>query len=330
MIAAFIDHVGPPEVIRVDQLPQPSVGPHQVLVRTEYAAVNPIDCYLRSGMVAMPIPSPFIPGCDVAGTVVAMGSQVRGFQVGDRVWSTNQGLLGRQGTMAEFCVVDESMTFHIPPNVSARDAAACGLVGATAWLGLFAKGCLQPGEIVFVRGGTGGVGSMVVQMAKAHGARVIASAGTETKVQQCLKLGADFAVNYREADWPDLVQRFAPDGVNLFWDTTRQPDFELAVSLMAENARMILMAGREARPPFPVGPFYVKQLSLLGVVVFKSSTDELAQAALAINQWLARGLIRSPIAMELPLQEAASAHRIQEEFTVYGRGELQGKIVIRL
>jgi NADPH2:quinone reductase len=92
---------------------------------------------------------------------------------------------------------------------------------------------------------------MVVQMAKAHGARVIASAGTETKVQQCLKLGADFAVNYREADWPDLVQRFAPDGVNLFWDTTRQPDFELAVSLMAENARMILMAAAKPARRFP-------------------------------------------------------------------------------
>lgn len=276
----------------------------------------------------MPLPFPFIPGCDVAGQVTAVGSEVQRFRPGDRVWSTNQGLMGRQGTLAEYTAADEKMVFPVPEGVTLRDSAACGLVGATAWLGLVAKGNLAAGETVFVRGGSGGVGSMVIQMAKAQGANVVASAGTPQKVDRCRALGADLAVNYRESGWTDAVKRQIPRGVDLFWDATRQPDFDLAVQLMAENARMILMAGREARPEFPVGPFYVKQLAVYGFVVFKATLDQISSAAESINSGLASGRLKSQIALELPLRDAAEAHRIQEDFTVRGQGELQGKIVI--
>lgn len=330
MKAAFIEQCGPPEAIRVGEFPEPTLGPRQVLMAAEFASVNPIDCYLRSGMVAMPLPLPFIPGCDVAGTVHAVGEQVTRFRVGDPVWSVNQGLLGRQGTLAEWCAADEDLVFRRPESVSARDAAACGLVGATAWLGLFPRGQLARGEWVFVRGGAGGVGSMVVQMAKAAGAHVAASAGSADKVDRCRTLGADVAVNYRESGWQERIKEAAPAGVDLLWDSTREPDFDLAVQLLAENGRMILMAGREARPAFPVGPFYVKQLSLHGVVVFKARDGELQRAAQSINEWLSAGLIRSNVAHELPLKEAATAHRLQEEQTLHGRGGLAGKIAVRL
>ena len=144
-----------------------------MLIRTSAVAVNPIDTYVRSGNVKLELPSPYIIGCDIAGTVVTVGSQVTGFQAGDRVWGSNQGLSGRQGTFSELAAVDESWLYPTPENVTDEDAAAIALTGITAHLGLHLHGNLAAGEIVFVNGGTGGVGSAVVQLAKASGATVI-------------------------------------------------------------------------------------------------------------------------------------------------------------
>jgi NADPH:quinone reductase len=167
MKAAYIEATGPPEVIRYGDLPRPSPKEGEVLVRV--GAVNPIDLYIRAGTVAMPLPKPFILGCDLAGTVEAVGPDAKRFNVGDRVWGSNQGLLGRQGTFAEYACVLEDWLYPTPPSVPDEQAAAVALVGITAHLGLFRCADLQPGETVFVNGGTGGVGSMVLQMGKALG-----------------------------------------------------------------------------------------------------------------------------------------------------------------
>ena len=132
----------------------------------------------------------------------------------------------------------------------------------------------KPGETLFVNGGTGGVGSMVVQMAKAIGARVITTAGSDEKVKPCRELGADVAINYKTEDVPARVKEFAPDGVNVWWETLREPDFDATVPLLAPRGRMILMAGRDARPAFPVGPFYVKGCHLYGFAMFNATPDE--------------------------------------------------------
>ena len=145
MRAAFIERTGPPDVIRVGDRPDPRPGPDDVLVRVRAAAVNPIDTYVRGGAVAMPLPLPFVVGCDLAGDVVAVGEAVAGFAVGDRVWGSNQGLLGRQGTCAEFAAVNARWLYPTPADVSDRDAAAAALVGITAHLGLVTHAGLQAG-----------------------------------------------------------------------------------------------------------------------------------------------------------------------------------------
>ena len=137
MKAAYIEKVGPPETMRFGDLPKPKPSGSQVLVRVKAVAVNPIDTYIRSGLYAAELPKPFIVGSDLAGVVEAVGPDVRRWKVGDCVWGSNQGLLGRQGCFAEFAAVDECWLYAIPEGVFERDAAAVALTGITAHLGLF-------------------------------------------------------------------------------------------------------------------------------------------------------------------------------------------------
>lgn len=328
MKAAYIRETGSPDCILYGELPQPTPVGSEVLVRVGAVSVNPIDTYIRNGANYWELPLPFVIGCDLAGEVVAVGPEAGRFQIGDRVWGTNQGLVGRQGTFAEYCAVDECWLNPTPPDIEDTTAAACALVGITAHLGLFRAAKLQAGESVLVNGGSGGVGAMVVQMAKAVGAKVLATGGNDDKVAICRRLGADVAVNYKTDPLDDALRDFAPDGVNVFWETGREPDFDRAVQWMSERGRMVLMAGRDARPPFPVGPFYVKECSLLGVVMFKASPEEMRVGANDMNDWLVDGRLKPQIAKVLPLSQAADAHRLQEENTLHQAGTLAGKIVL--
>jgi NADPH2:quinone reductase len=328
MKAAYITKPGPPESIIVGELPTPEPTGDQVLVSVKSAAVNPIDTYVRSGTVKMDIPLPYIVGADLAGVVEKLGPSAKKFKVGDRVWGTDQGLMGRQGTFAEYAAVAESWLYPIPNGVSDDAAAACALVGITAHIGLVRDANLQSGETLFVNGGTGGVGSMVVQMAKAIGARVITTAGADEKLQVCRELGADEAINYKKEDVAARVKELAPGGINVWWETIREPNFEQTVPLLAKRGRMVLMAGREARPIFPVGPFYTKDCRLIGFAMFNATHEEQAAAAADMNRWLAAGKLKPRIDRVLPLEKTAEAHRLQEESTVGKSGTLAGKVVI--
>lgn len=328
MKAAYIRATGSPDVIQYGDIADPTLGPGQVLVKMSAVSVNPIDTYIRNGANYWPLPDPFVIGCDLAGTVIAVDSSVKQFQVGQRVWCSNQGLMGRQGTFSELCAVDAQWLNPTPDKVSDQDAAACALVGITAHLGLFRSARLQPGETIFVRGGVGGIGSMVLQMAKTVGAKVITTAGSAEKAYRCTQYGADVVIDYTKEDVGQRIKEAAPKGVNVFWETLREPDFNQAVDCLAERGRMILMAGRDARPPFPVGPFYVKGLSLHGVVMFKATAEEQRQAASDINHWLDRGQLKSVIDRVMPLSQAAEAHRLQEAHTVQKQSSLQGKLVL--
>ena len=330
MQAAYITETGGPEQIQVDELPNPKPGAGEVLVRVQAASVNPIDTYIRGGLVAMELPMPFVIGSDLAGEVIEVGEGVSGWTAGDRVWASNQGLLSRQGTSAELACVAADYLHAIPENVSAEDAAAVALVGITAHIGMVLRAKVQSGETVLVNGGAGGVGSMVVQIGKALGARVIATAGSDDRAAKAKKLGADEVIQYNTEDVTARLQALAPDGVNVLWETRREADFEWAVPLLAKRGRMVVMAGREARPVFPVGPFYVKDCELHGFAMFNYSAAEQRQCGEDLNRWLVEGKLRANIDRILPLAEAAVAHRLQEENTIHGAGTLGGKIILKL
>jgi NADPH2:quinone reductase len=331
MKAAFYDNPGPPDVLEVRELPTPQLKPGEVLVRVRASAVNPIDTYIRSGMVSMPQPKPTIPGCDLAGVVEKVAINAGRFKPGDRVWGSNQGLLGRQGTMAEYACVADEWLYPTPANVSDVDAAAASLTAITAHLGLFRCARLQPGETVFVNGGTGGVGSMVVQMARAIGAKSITTVGSEEKAKLARDLGADLAVNYKAEDVDAAVKKFTDDkGVDVWYETQSEPDFQRSVELLASRGRMVIIAGRKAQPIYPLGPFRSKDLSLFGFSMFKATANEQRECAQEINRWLSEKKLRALIGKTFPLAEAAAAHRFQEENTLNNAGTLTGKIVVTM
>jgi len=329
MKAAYITQTGTPDVITYGDLPTPKPTRRQCLIKVAAVDVNPIDVYVRNGTIPVKLSFPFILGRDLAGTVVEAGAGVKDFKVGDRVWATSQGSDGRPGTFAEFAAVDHRWLHPIPEGVSDEDIVALALVGVTSQLGLARYANLKAGEVLFISGGSGGVGSCVVQMAKILGARVITTAGTDEKVAACRDLGADLAINYKTQDVGAAIKGFAPNGVNVWWETVREPDFDQTVSLLAMRGRMVLMAGREARPPFPVGPFYVKDCSLHGFAMFNANSREQRAAANAVNRWVSEGKLRARIDRVLPLSEAAQAHRLQEESTVNKTGALAGKVVLK-
>lgn len=329
MKAAYITRTGPPDVIVYGDLPTPKPGPTDCLIKVATVDVNPIDTYVRGGIVPAKLNFPFILGRDLAGTVIETGPQVKRFKVGERVWASNQGFAGRQGTFSELAAVDECWLHATPASVSDEDVVAVSLVGITAHLGLFRDAKLKAGETLFVNGGTGGVGSCVVQMAKAAGARVITTAGSDEKVAACRRLGADLAVNYKTQDVHAAIKAFTPNGVDVWWETLREPDFERTVPLLAMRGRMVLMAGRDAKPAFPVGAFYTKDCSLFGFAMFNSSAEEQQAAATDINRWMVEGKLQAQIDRVLPLSETTAAHRLQEESTIHKSGALAGKIILK-
>ena len=330
MKAAYIEATGPAESIVVGELMDPEPGPGEVLVRVGYASLNPIDLYLRSGAVPMPMAFPYVVGCDLAGTVVKLGSGATRFRVGDRVWGSNQGLLGRQGTCSELVSAHEEYLYLTPGTLSDRDAAAMALVGITAHLGLFQFGSLKGGESVYVPGRGGGVGSMVVQMAKAAGARVATSAGSDPRVALCREIGADVALNYKTDDVPAKIREFAPEGVDVWFETQREPNLEVSIPLLRPRGRMILMAGRAARPTLPLGAFYPRGCSIHGFAMFNCRADEQRRCAEDINRWASDGVLHAIVGKEFRLDQAAEAEHFLEDNSVQGAGALAGKVVIRV
>ncbi len=188
---------------------------------------------------------------------------------------------------------------------------------------------VQAHETVFVNGGSGGVGSMVVQISKALGARVITTAGSDERVAKAKIFGADEVIHYQTEDVASRVTELAPRGVDVLWETRRNVDFEWALPLLAKRGRMVVMAGRESRPVFPVGAFYMKDCQLHGFAMFNYSAEEQRQCGDDINQWLSDGSLKPNVDRIMPLSDTAAAHQLQEQNTIHGAGTLAGKIIVK-
>jgi NADPH:quinone reductase len=330
MRAAYIDQTGPPEAIKVGDLPRPEPGPGQVLVRVRAVSLNPIDLYIRSGAVAMPLAFPYIIGCDLSGTVEQVGPNCSQFRVGDRVWGSNQGLLGRQGVASEYAAIDEGWLYPTPALLEDSAAAAMALVGITAHLGLFQFGQLKPGEVVYIPGGSGGVGSMVVQMVKAAGGRVATSAGSPERIELCRRLGADLALDYKTDDIPARLREFSPEGIDVWFETQREPNLEISIPLLRKHGRMVVIAGRAARPILPFGSFYPRNCAIFGFAMFNSSQEQQRHCASQMVHWIEEGVLKPIVGRSFPLSAAPDAEKFLEDVTIKGTASLTGKVVITI
>lgn len=323
MRAAYVDRHGPAESIRYGELPVPAPGPTDVLVTVEAVAVDPVDTFVRSGAFRTPTPFPFVIGRDLVGAVAARSEGAPGFAVGDRVWANSLGHGGRQGSFAEYAVVAADRLYHLPEGVDPLQAVALAHPAATAFLGLFRHARLRFDETVFIGGGAGNVGSAAIRLAAAAGARVLASAREEDS-GRCREAGATIVVDYRDPDRAALLRAAAPDGVDVHWDTSGHHDLDAAAGLVARGGRIVLSAGKESRPELPAGSLYTADVTLVGFAMSNASVADLAAAAAVINRRLADGTLSARIAGELPLSEAAEAHRRIE------RGELSGtRLILR-
>ena len=313
MRAAYVERLGSAGEICSGELPVPEVSPGHILVRVVAAAVNPVDTYIRAGRYPVAVPFPFIIGRDLVGEVVTSGEGVSRFAPGQRVWCNSLGYGGRQGSFSEYAVIADERLYPLPEGVDPLQAVAVFHPAATAFLGLVHHlGGVHPGHTVLVGGGAGNVGSAIVQLAAAMGARVLATARGEQDASWCRACGAQAVFDYADPQLEAAVREAAPAGADVVWNTSGHDDLDLEIGLLAHGGQLALTAGLDQRPQFPVGPFYTKNARVVGFTITDASARELAEAATAINTLLAAGRLRMRIARTLPLEEARLAHQLVE------------------
>jgi NADPH:quinone reductase-like Zn-dependent oxidoreductase len=308
MTAAYITGFGGADDIRIGRLPRPVPGPDEVLVRADVVAANHVDTFVRSGAYATDVPFPFVIGRDLVGTVAATAGR---FAFGDRVWCNSLGHDGRQGSFAQYAAVPVDRLYPLPAGIDPVRAVAVLHTAGTAHLGLFRTARVRQGETILVQGAGGGVGSAVVQLASAAGARVIVVDRAENAAW-CRTCGAADVLDRADPGTPAAVRDLAPGGVDVLWDCSGHHDFETTVPLLARGGRVILMAGLRVRAVLPVGAVYTRDISVRGFVISNASAVDLAEAAEGINRELALGRLTGRVRARLPLTEAARAHRMLE------------------
>lgn len=311
MTAAYVTKLGAADRIRVGSLPVPVPGTAEVLVRTEALVVNHVDTFVRSGAYPTSTPFPFVVGRDLVGTVAARGDQAGAFEPGERVWCNSLGHHGRQGSFAEYALVPGERLYRLPDGIDPVDAVIVLHTAATAHLGLVRDALLRPGATVVIGGAGGGVGSAAVQLAASLGARVIATCGADD-AQWCRGCGAAVTLDYHDPNLARRIAEAAPDGVDVYWDSSGHHDFAATLPLLARGGRVLVTAGLDAVPILPAGELYTRDARLLGFAISNASVVDLAAAARTINDLLTRRVLHGRIALRLPLREAAQAHRRQE------------------
>lgn len=246
MEAYVIRRFGDPSVFEKADVATPQPYPGQVLIEVKATSVNPLDCKIRQGKLAAIAPEfPAVLHGDVSGVIREMGDKVAGFNIGDEVYACAGGVMGTGGALAKYILADADLVAHKPKNISHREAAALPLVSITAWTGLIDKAQVKTGQSVLVLGGTGGVGHIGIQLAKAAGATVYASCSSDSKAAMVKDLGADFAINYTDKSVEDYVEEFTEGkGFDVVFDTVGGDNLQNAFKAAALNGKVVCVSTR--------------------------------------------------------------------------------------
>ena len=305
MRAIQIEKTGGPEVLRLLDVPLPSPGPGQVLVKIDAVGVNFIDTYLREGRY--PAALPFIPGQEAAGTVASLGEGVQGFAVGDIVaWN------GTRGTYAEYACAPASDLLHVPHGLSAEQAAAVLLQGLTAHYLAFGTYSIQAGDTVLVHAGAGGVGLLLTQIAKRRGARVITTVSTDEKAELSREAGADEVILYTRENFAERVQQItAGRGLPVVYDSVGKTTFEDSLKCLRPRGLLALYGASSGAVPAmdPIrlmsGSLYLTRPTLKDYV---QTREELEWRAGEVFGWAASGELKVRIGHTYELEDARQAH----------------------
>jgi NADPH:quinone reductase-like Zn-dependent oxidoreductase len=334
MKAIQLTEQGGPDVLRLVELPDPEPGPGQLLIRVESAAVNFSDVMRRRGDVyPVPTPLPFVPGAEVAGTVVALGAGVEGPTVGTRVFGTVGA--DASGGYAELAVAYAQSVIPVPPGLDPDAAAGIVVAGLAATVILTELAGLGKGQSVFVPAAAGGVGSYAVQIARLLGAgTVIAGASTPDKRRIALDLGADHAVDYNAPGWPETVRELTGGtGVDAALEMSGPAHLGETLRTLAPFGRLIVLGAvsgtTQGLDPAALEPLLYDPAPSQALLGFNLGTWFELRLPAAVNAlqrlvgWVASGEIRTPETQALPLAEAARAHRLLET------GKTTGKLVLK-
>ncbi len=325
MTVIGLDGFGGPEVLKPARRPVPAPGHDDVLIKVAFAGVNRPDVMQRTGGYPPPPGAPDYPGLEVAGIVAAKGAGVHQYAVGDRVMALVAG-----GGYAEYCVAPEGQCLPVPASLEMLHAAAVPETYFTVWTNMFERGRLQGGESVLIHGGSSGIGTTAIQLAKAFGARVFVTAGSADKCAACESLGAERAINYREEDFAEVIaEATGGQGVNLVIDMVGGADY------FARNIKSLTVEGRLVQIAVQQGPkvelnllqVMQKRLHISGSTLRPRPVADKALIAKALEDhvlpMLADGRALPVIDSIFPLEKASDAHALMDASTHVGKIMLQ-------
>ncbi|MGW8206565.1 MAG: NAD(P)H-quinone oxidoreductase [Hyphomicrobiaceae bacterium] len=325
MTAIEIDGKGGPEVLVSRQTDVPEAGPGQVLIKVHAAGINRPDVLQRQGLYPAPKGHSPILGLEVAGEIAATGDGATRFKVGDKVMALVNG-----GGYAQYCVAEEPATLPIPTGLSMVEAAAIPETFFTVWHNVFERAALKPGEWFMIHGGTSGIGVTAIQLAKAFGAKVIATAGSPDKCAACTSLGADRAVDYRAEDFVDVVKDVTDKrGVDVILDMVGGDYIERNIRSLGDDGRLVYIAFlKGSKVEVDLMRVMLKRLTITGSTLRIRPTEVKGRIARALEEkvvpLIAEGKIRVVMDSSFPLEDVAKAHERLEA------GQHIGKIVLTM
>ena len=324
MRAVSITEPGAPEVLQEVSVPIPEPRESEVLIHVRAAGVNRPDILQRLGMYPVPADADPLPGLEVAGEVTAMGPATSRWQTGDKVMALSHG-----GGYAEYCRVNENHCLPAPENLSMVEAAAIPETYFTVWYNLFMRAGLKAGESVLVHGGSSGIGTTAIQLAKALGASVITTAGSDKKCDFCLDLGADHAINYKDNDWEQAVGELTDGkGLDVVLDMVAGTYMQKNMNVLGRDGRYVIIAFLQGpRAELDMRQVLGKRLTITGSTLRPQTISE--KAAIAVDlaahvfPLLESGAVRPIIDSTFPLADAAKAHARMESSKHMGKIALE-------
>lgn len=325
MTAVEITQAGGPEVLRPVERPLPEPRPGEVLIEVAFAGVNRPDCMQRAGRYAPPPDASDLPGLEVAGHVVATGENVAEPRIGDAVCALTNG-----GGYAQYCAVPAGQCLPVPTGLGMDQAAALPENHFTVWTNVFDRGQLAPGETLLVHGGASGIGTTTIQLARAMGARVVATAGSDAKTALCRSLGAALTINHREEDFVEATRAFTGGmGADVILDMVGGDYIPRNLEVLAVDGRLVQIAFlRGSTASLDLLPLMVRRQTLTGSTLRPQSAEAKATIARSLREqvWplLAAGTVRPVIDRVFPLAQAGAAHALME-----ANGNL-GKLLLRV
>lgn len=315
MKAIRVHQFGGPEVMKLEEVGDIRPGADEVLVRVKAAGVNPVDAYVRSGTYAVKPSLPYTPGWDAAGLVEAAGAGVNAFKPGDRVYIAGTA----SGAYAELALCKLSSVYPLKGNTTFEQGAAIGVPYATAYRALFDRAQAKPGETVLVHGASGGVGIATVQLARAAGLRVIATAGSDRGCKLVAEEGAHHVLDHRAPNVADQVSHLAGGrGVDVIIEMLANANLGRDLTVLGRGGRVVVVGSRgpvEINPRETMG----RDASILGMTLLNASAGELASIHAALGAGLENGTLRPVVGQCIPLAEAPRSHQAVMEPGAYGK-----------